>query len=93
MDGDIKCPVMHTAFGGRSNRDWWPNQLNLKLLAQNSEKSDPMGTGFSYAAEFGKLALAALKADVTALMTASQHWGPEEYGNFGGRFIRTARLE
>ena len=69
MDGDIKCPVMHTAFGGRSNRDWWPNQLNLKILSQNSQKSDPMGIGFSYAEEFKKLDMEALKKDLTALMT------------------------
>lgn len=90
MDGDIKCPVMHTAFGGRSNRDWWPNQLNLKVLAQNSNKSDPMGVGFSYAEEFGKLDLEALKKDLTALMTDSQDWWPADYGHYGGLFIRMA---
>ena len=90
MDGDIKCPVMHTAFGGRSNRDWWPNQLNLKILSQNSEKSDPMGVGFSYAEEFKKLDMEALKKDLTALMTDSQDWWPADYGHYGGLFIRMA---
>ena len=90
MDGDIKCPVMHTAFGGRSNRDWWPNQLNLKILSQNSQKSDPMGIGFSYAEEFKKLDMEALKKDLTALMTDSQDWWPADYGHYGGLFIRMA---
>ena len=90
MDGDIKCPVMHTAFGGRSNRDWWPNQLNLKILSQNSQKSDPMGVGFSYAEEFKKLDMEALKKDLTALMTDSQDWWPADYGHYGGLFIRMA---
>ncbi len=88
MDGDIKCPVMHTAFGGRSNKDWWPQQLNLKLLAQNSAKSDPMGIGFSYAEAFKSLDLEALKADLTALMTDSQDWWPADYGHYGPFFIR-----
>ncbi len=90
MDGDIKCPVMHTAFGGRSNRDWWPNQLNLKILSQNSSKSDPMDTGFDYAEAFSKVDLEALKKDLTALMTDSQDWWPADYGHYGGLFIRMA---
>ena len=95
MDGnDVanagKCPVMHTAFGGRSNRDWWPNQLNLKILHQNSRLSDPMGEGFNYAEEFKKLDLKALKKDLYALMTDSQDWWPADYGHYGGLFIRMA---
>ncbi|GGH34631.1 catalase-peroxidase [Cribrihabitans marinus] len=94
MDGnDIgKCPVMHgaTRFGIRSNRDWWPNQLNLKILHQNSALTDPMGKGFDYAKEFQKLDLAAVKADLYALMTDSQDWWPADYGHYGGLFIRMA---
>ncbi len=93
MDGNNvggKCPVMHGSVGARSNRDWWPNQLNLKLLHQNSAKSDPMGEGFSYAEEFKKLDLQALKADLTALMTDSQDWWPADYGHYGPLFIRMA---
>jgi len=97
MDGNDKsnvgtCPVMHTtsASMGTSNKDWWPNQLNLKILTQNSEKADPMGEGFSYAEEFKKLDYAALKKDLTALMTESQDWWPADYGHYGGLFIRMA---
>ncbi|WP_127114379.1 catalase/peroxidase HPI [Shimia sediminis] len=94
MDGnDIgKCPVMHGAarVNVRSNRDWWPNQLNLRILHQNSNLSDPMGEGFDYAEEFKKLDLAALKKDLTALMTDSQDWWPADYGHYGGLFIRMA---
>jgi len=95
MDGNDapktgKCPVMHATSGARTNRDWWPNQLNLKILHQNSSKSDPMGEGFSYAAEFGKLDYDALKKDLTALMTDSQDWWPADYGHYGGLFIRMA---
>jgi catalase-peroxidase len=100
MDGNDsgasgKCPVMHgvtkhTTFGVRSNRDWWPNQLNLKILHQNSALSDPMGPAFSYAEEFKKLDLAALKKDLYALMTDSQDWWPADYGHYGPFFIRMA---
>ncbi len=97
MDGnDIgKCPVMHgvptnASGAGRSNRDWWPNQLNLKILHQNSALSDPMGGTFNYAKEFGKLDLKALKDDLYALMTDSQDWWPADYGHYGGLFIRMA---
>src|SRR5262249_32125029 len=73
-----KCPVAHgrTSTGGTTNRDWWPNQLNLKLLHQNSSLSDPMGKDFDYAEEFKKLDLEALKKDLHALMTDSQEWWP-----------------
>ncbi|TDW28234.1 catalase-peroxidase [Rhizobium azibense] len=87
-----KCPVVHThtAHGGRSNRDWWPNQLNLKILHQNSSLSDPMGKGFNYAEEFKKLDLEALKKDLFALMTDSQDWWPADFGHYGPLFIRMA---
>ena len=92
VKGAGKCPVMHgtTSVSMRSNSDWWPNQLNLRLLAQNSSKSDPMGEGFSYADEFKKLDLKAIKKDLTALMTQSQDWWPADYGHYGGLFIRMA---
>ena len=86
MDGDIKCPM--TGRTHISNRDWWPNQLNLKILHQNSSLSDPMGQGFNYAEEFKKLNLKALKKDLYKLMTDSQDWWPADYGHYGGLFIR-----
>jgi len=92
MDGEKKCPIMHGAslFGMQSNRDWWPNQLNLKMLHQNPPSGDPMGEAFNYAEEFKKLDVAAVKADLTALMTDSQEWWPADYGHYGGLFIRMA---
>jgi len=94
MDGSSggKCPIAHgaTNVGMRGNKDWWPNQLNLKILHQNSEKSDPMGEDFNYADEFAKLDLGAVKQDLTALMTDSQDWWPADYGHYGGLFIRMA---
>ena len=78
------------AGGGTSNQDWWPNQLNLKVLSHNSPLSDPMGEGFDYAAEFQKLDLSAVKRDLYALMTDSQDWWPADYGNYGGLMIRMA---
>ena len=100
MDGnDIenggKCPVIHgttkhTTFGVQSVRDWWPNQLNLKILHQNTAKSDPMGADFNYGDAFEKLDLKALKADLVALMTDSQDWWPADYGHYGPFFIRMA---
>lgn len=88
-DGPVgKCPVMHTNMGVRSNRDWWPNQLNLRILHQNSNLSDPMGEGFNYAEEFAKLDLDALKADLADLMTDSQDWWPADYGHYGPFFVR-----
>ncbi len=95
MDGNDmpnagKCPVMHATFGVQSNRDWWPNQLNLRILHQNSNLSDPMGPDFDYAAEFKRLDLGALKKDLAALMTDSQDWWPADYGHYGPFFIRMA---
>ncbi|MGP9818937.1 catalase/peroxidase HPI [Salinarimonas sp. NSM] len=83
------CPVAH---GVRKvgNRDWWPNQLNLKILHQNTALSNPMGPGFDYAAEFGKLDLQAVKNDIYALMKTSQDWWPADYGHYGPLFIRMA---
>ncbi len=95
MNKDSKCPVTGgvdkpTASSGRSNRDWWPNQLNLKILHQNSNLINPMGEQFNYAEEFKKLDLEALKKDLFALMTDSQEWWPADYGHYGGLFIRMA---
>ena len=95
MDGTeignvAKCPVMHTTFGAQSNRDWWPNQLNLRILHQNSALCDPMGEGFDYAEAFKKLDLGAVKQDLFALMTDSQEWWPADYGHYGPLFIRMA---
>ena len=85
-----KCPVMHTTVAARSNRDWWPNQLDLKVLHQHSALSDPMGGGFDYAGEFKSLDLNALIKDLHALMTDSQDWWPADFGHYGGLFIRMA---
>jgi catalase-peroxidase len=91
MKKDSKSLVMgSTAGGGMSNRDWWPNQLNVKILHQHSHMSNPMGKGFNYAEEFKKLNLQALKKDLYALMTNSQDWWPADYGHYGGLFIRMA---
>ncbi len=91
-----KCPVMHgavpkvTAVGGRSNRDWWPNQLNLAMLHQNSPIADPMGAAFDYSVEFKKLDLQALKQDLIELMTRSQDWWPADFGHYGPFMVRMA---
>ena len=89
-DSVATCPVAHVSNGGRSNRDWWPNQLNLKVLHQHSALSDPMGEDFNYAEEFKKLDLQALKQDLYALMTDSQEWWPADFGHYGPLFIRMA---
>ena len=86
-----KCPVLgHTAAGAAGNLQWWPNQLNLKVLHQNSPAADPMGQAFNYAAEFKSLDLAAVKRDIEAVMTTSQDWWPADYGHYGPLFIRMA---
>src|SRR3990167_2073674 len=89
MANEGKCPVIHgtTHIGMRSNSNWWPNQLNLRILRQNSPQSDPMGKEFNYAREFKKLDFMALKKDLTALMTDSQDWWPADFGHYGGVFI------
>jgi len=86
------CPVAHgvTRLSMLTNRDWWPNQLNLRILSQNSAKSDPMGKDFNYAQAFKTLDLKALKEDLYALMTDSQEWWPADFGHYGGLFIRMA---
>jgi catalase-peroxidase len=88
-----KCPVMHGALTrnqetGTSNQDWWPNQLNLSILRQHDKKSNPMGEDFDYREAFKKIDYAALKQDLTALMTDSQEWWPADYGHYGPFFIR-----
>ena len=98
MSDISKCPVMghlapqnrHTAAAAMNNGDWWPNQLNLNILRQNSSKSDPLNPGFNYAEEFKKLDLEALRKDLAALMTDSQEWWPADYGHYGPFFIRMA---
>jgi catalase-peroxidase len=90
MNENSECPVPHGAGGGTSNRDWWPNQLNLKILHQHSSLSNPMDEDFNYAEEFKKLDLEAVKKDLYELMTDSQHWWPADYGHYGGLFIRMA---
>ena len=95
MNKDNKCPVTggankQAAGRGTSNRDWWPNQINLRILHQHSPLSDPMGKGFNYAKEFKSLDLAAVKKDLQALMTDSQDWWPADFGHYGPLFIRMA---
>jgi catalase-peroxidase len=95
MSNEDKSPAMggtgkHTAGGGRSIQDWWPNQLNLHILHQHSPLSNPMGEEFNYAEEFEKLDLEDLKKDLYALMTDSQDWWPADYGHYGGLLIRMA---
>ena len=94
MDGGSKCPMsgahVHATVGVMSNRDWWPNQLNLKMLHQNSPLCDPMGKAFNYAEAFKSLDLEAVKQDIFALMTTSQDWWPADYGHYGPLFIRMA---
>ena len=94
MDDESECPFTdgnhRRPTRGRSNRDWWPNQLNLKVLHQNSPMANPMGEEFNYAEEFKTLDLDALKKDIDAVMTTSQDWWPADYGHYGPLFIRMA---
>ena len=94
-NGSGKCPFTGGSFKRtvsthRSNRDWWPNMLNLGILRQHSTLSDPMGPDFDYAAEFMKLDLAAVKEDINKVMTDSQPWWPADFGHYGPFFIRMA---
>ena len=92
MSDESKCPFTGSKMAneGTFNQDWWPNQLNLKVLQYNSSEADPMGEDFDYAQEFKNLDLQALIADLRALMTDSQEWWPADYGNYGPFFIRMA---
>jgi catalase-peroxidase len=90
MGTETKCPFNHAAGGGTTNRDWWPNQLNLKILHQHSPLSTPADEGFNYAQAFKSLDFAALKRDLTALMTDSQDWWPADFGHYGPLFVRMA---
>ena len=99
MSNEAKCPFTgaqasvqgaKTATTRQTNRDWWPNQLNLGILHQHAPASNPLGEDFDYAAAFEKLDYAALKADLKALMTDSQDWWPADWGHYGGLFIRMA---
>jgi len=93
QNGESRCPVAHGSSeqhtnSARSNRDWWPEQINLSILHQHDKKSDPMGEDFDYSEEFKKLDYAALKQDLNDLMTDSQEWWPADYGHYGPFFIR-----
>ncbi len=88
MSTEAKCPVNHTGSAGTSNRDWWPNELNLNILHQHSSKSDPLDQTFNYREEFKKLDYEALKNDLRMLMTDSQDWWPADFGHYGPQFIR-----
>ena len=95
MESDSKCPVTggshkRNAVAAMSNRDWWPNRLNLQVLHQHSSLSNPMGEAFDYAQEFKSLNLNAVIDDLHALMTDSQDWWPADFGHYGGLFIRMA---
>ena len=87
---ESKCPFHPAPSAGTTNRDWWPNQLNLRILHQHTSESDPMGSDFNYAEEFSSLDLAAVKNDLRALMTDSQDWWPADFGHYGPLFIRMA---
>jgi catalase-peroxidase len=89
MDDESKCPVVHSTEG-RSNRDWWPDELDLRKLQQNPPMGNPMGEDFNYAEEFKTLDLDALRRDIEAVMTTSQDWWPADYGHYGPLFIRMA---
>ena len=94
-NNESKCPfhggsVKNTAGQGTSNRDWWPNMLNLNILRQHSSESNPMGKDFDYAEEFKKLDLKGIKNDLVDLMTKSQDWWPADFGHYGPFFIRMA---
>src|SRR5512145_1106293 len=83
MENEQKCPFSAKTLSGRSNRDWWPNQLNLNALHTNHPAGNPMGEAFNYAEEFKTLDLAAVKKDIAAVMTNSQAWWPADFGHYG----------
>ncbi|MCU0287235.1 MAG: catalase-peroxidase, partial [Acidobacteria bacterium] len=87
--GAGKCPVtgVNTTMGARSNQDWWPNQLNVRVLHQDPAEGNPMGESFDYAKEFKSLDLKAVKKDIEKLMTDSQDWWPADFGHYGGLFV------
>ncbi len=85
-----ECPVVHTPDGGRRNRDWWPNRLNLDVLHHHNPESNPLREDFDYSEAFATLDLEALRQDLRELMTASQPWWPADFGNYGPLFIRMA---
>ena len=87
---EAQCPMGHGTRKSRTNVDWWPNQVNLKVLHQHSPLSDPMGKEFNYAEEFKTLDLNAVIKDLQSLMTNSQEWWPADFGHYGGLFIRMA---
>src|ERR1700721_2943289 len=90
---DVDCPVLHgrtPPAQGDANQEWWPNKLNLKILAKNPAEADPMGEGFNYAEGFNALDLAAVKADIAAVLTDSKPWWPADFGNYGPLMIRMA---
>ncbi len=89
-DPENRCPVLHTAQGARTNRDWWPNQINLDVLHRHSRLSNPMHEDFDYAKEFATLDLDEVKRDIVAVMTTSQEWWPADFGHYGPLFIRMA---
>src|SRR5215469_1837054 len=89
MDDQSRCPVAHQA-AARSNRDWWPEQLDLRPLQQNSPLADPMDEGFNYAEDRKTLDLDAVRRDIEAVMTTSQDWWPADFGHYGPLFIRMA---
>ena len=90
MSNEAKCPVHARLPKSRANQDWWPNQLNLRVLHQRHPAGDPMGAAFDYAAEFNTLDLNAVKKDIEQVMTNSQDWWPADFGHYGGLFIRMA---
>jgi catalase-peroxidase len=90
MSNDTKCPFSGKAHSGTANKDWWPNQLNLRILHQNPPAGDPMGESFDYAKAFKTVDLAVLKQDIEQVMTTSQDWWPADYGHYGPLFIRMA---
>jgi len=93
MSTETKCPFNHAAGGGTTNRDWWPNQLSMRILHQHSSLSDPMDKDFNYAEAFKSLDLAAVKKDILAVMTTSQDWWPADFGHYGPLSVSYTHLD